>query len=115
MIPNTEPCYTESGYRDVVAWTDSGEPLVIDYHQGRLVEASGKLHTEDKIVQLIPATGWLVTYNAGQDDECTEPLVAWGLCSDGSVVPLGTDSGGQVDRTDQLSPKPSITPAKEHA
>lgn len=115
MIPNREPCYTDRNYRDVVAWTDSGDPLVIDYHQGCLVESSGKLHADERVIQLMPATGWQVTYNAGQPDAFTEPLVAWGLRTDGSVVPLATDCHGQVDRADELTPRPLITPLAEDA
>lgn len=113
MIPNVIPCYSDRNYLDVVAWSDDGTPLVIDYHQGRLVEAVGKLHAEDRIIQLIPGTGWQVTFNAGQEDESTEPLLAWGLRTDGSVVPLATDCNGEVDRADDLTPRPIITPTKE--
>lgn len=110
MIPNTSPCYTDNGFRDVVAWTDAGEPLVIDYRQGRLVETTGKLSADERIIQLIPGTGWQATYNPGKPDEFTEPLVAWGLRSDGSVIPLSTDCHGQVDRADECTPRPIITP-----
>ncbi|MEP9417469.1 hypothetical protein ABLE92_24430 [Gordonia sp. VNQ95] len=97
MIPNTHPCYDRS-LRDVVAWSDEGRGLVIDYKTGRLVEAIGPLTSEaDKPSQLIPGHGWEVIYKAGnRDEEWREPLVAWGVTNDG-VVPLATDANGLVE------------------
>ena len=47
------------------------------------------------IVQIIPADGWVAVY---EDDgtELRAPLVAWGLRSDGEVVPLDTTPEGDV-------------------
>ncbi|AWK74270.1 hypothetical protein CBI38_24660 [Rhodococcus oxybenzonivorans] len=100
MIPNDQPCHHVLTGRDVVAWSDDGEALVLDAKVGRLVPVYGPLAVDNRVVQMIPATGWQVTHNHGTEDEFTEPLVAWGLRSDGSVVPLNTDCGGLVEDLD---------------
>ncbi|GAA2224709.1 hypothetical protein GCM10010413_18500 [Promicromonospora sukumoe] len=50
---------------------------------------------QEQIVQLIPADGWVAVYKDG-DTEVRAALVAWGLRSDGEVVPLDTDPSGTV-------------------
>lgn len=51
----------------------------------------------DRIVQIIPGGGWLVTHYPDVGDEYTMPLVAWGLSADGVVVPLDGDRDGFVE------------------
>lgn len=48
-----------------------------------------------RIVQLIPADGWVAVYK-DEDVEVRAPLVAWGLRRDGQVVPLDTAPEGDV-------------------
>jgi hypothetical protein len=49
-------------------------------------------------VQIIPGTGFVVAILGEDDHEILfEPLVAWGLNKEGTVVPLGSDPEGFVD------------------
>ena len=89
MIHNTSPCYHDRSLRTVVAWTDEGQPLVIDHHLGELVQVSGQITDEPQIVQIIPATGWQVTYNPGTDSEHTDGHTRFVLLRGGVFLPPG--------------------------
>ncbi len=53
------------------------------------------------IVQIIPSSGWRVKYGQGSDISI-EPIVAWGLHDNGSVVPiLSQDSVVSGDESDK--------------
>lgn len=91
-----------SGHNNVIAWDEDGEPLVIG-ERGRLQSALrhsnfvGVEQSERAIVQLIPATDWVIWRVEPSGEVWGERLVAWALCADGAVRPLETDSHGCVD------------------
>lgn len=113
MIPNTTPCYGKDTFRDVVAWSDDGEPLAVNYKTGRLVVMREPLtHDDERIVQVVPATGWEVVYNVGTDDEHASPIIGWGLTAAGDVCPLDSDVYGEVATVRNVTPQPHIRPIK---
>jgi hypothetical protein len=88
----------------VVAWAQDDE----GYVEGLMVTDTGKLTiaksyrnfdgygvSDDHTVQITPADGWVAIYKESEDGESREPLVAWALRADGSVV--GLTSGDYVD------------------
>lgn len=92
----------------VEAWSDDGEPMVIDDQTGKLIEATSYnnflgvcMSDNEDPVQLMPALGWRVW----RIDEKGEPwfatLVAWALCADGSIFPMETDDNGDVQKLDR--------------
>lgn len=57
--------------------------------------SSGETSNDTRIVQLIPADGWVAVYK-DNDTELRAPLVAWALRRDGEVIPLDTNPEGDV-------------------
>jgi len=53
--------------------------------------------TEPKIVQLLPADGWMTAFRDEDGKELILPLLAWALLDNGDVRPLDVDSDGAVD------------------
>lgn len=51
----------------------------------------------ERIVQLIPGTGWNAIYAMENGQEETVPLVAWALLSNGDVKALDTDRNGYIE------------------
>lgn len=56
-----------------------------DNHCSRCCDVSEET---GRIVQIMPADGWLEEYEEPDGSITVEPLVGWGLKADGSVVPL---------------------------
>lgn len=48
---------------------------------------------EERVVAVIPATGWLAEYELPDGPEF-EPVIAWGLQEVGSLVAMTADPGG---------------------
>jgi hypothetical protein len=86
--------------RDVLAFDDDGTPLVLGgkTHGWRLVSASaypgfaGIYEGDRPFVTALPADGWRVEYADDNGGNWSEPVVGWGVTSDGYAVALG-DSG----------------------
>lgn len=118
MIPNTDPAIhavietqtegkADVQTRPVVAWATDGVALVPD-GQGLLVRAPGLpgfMHLGNtnstsqhgpRIIQIMPADGWRVRYLSENDADSEEPLMGWGLQTDGEVIPLSADAYGYV-------------------
>lgn len=51
---------------------------------------------EERVVQIIPGTGWVVIHKDEDGWEYPWPLVAWGVDVTGNVAPLDTDPNGFV-------------------
>lgn len=105
MIPNTVTGlvakYRNGEYLEVAGWNADGDALVVSGKQlfPATMQAGfiGLKQDEDRVMQVMPAQGWKVTFNTGQPDETTRPLAGWGLCADGMVRPLDTDWEGWVE------------------
>lgn len=90
---------TRYSHKPVIAWDDDGHALVADESRGCLVMASsysnfdGVSESRDPVVGVIPGGGWRALYN---DDgkASVDPLIAWLVHPDGSVVPVDTDNDG---------------------
>ena len=67
----------------------------------------------EKIVQIMPAPGWEVTYHLDRPNRWTEPLVGWGLRADGIIKPLRTDGAGWVIDEEVDAITTAIHPAGE--
>ncbi|GAA4525602.1 hypothetical protein GCM10023160_18760 [Brachybacterium paraconglomeratum] len=48
------------------------------------------------IVSVTPSTGWFAEWDTDEGEECSEPLVGWGVQCNGEVVPLEVDVDGMV-------------------
>lgn len=93
---------SEGAYQaDVVAFDEGGTPYVMDGPS--LTRSYGELsHKEDDYVQLIPAPGWFAWWYLEEERGLfSQPLVAWGLDSQGLVYALTTDSDGVVSRPNE--------------
>ncbi|MCF8607543.1 hypothetical protein L5I01_29720 [Gordonia sp. HY442] len=102
MIPNTRPLL-DAHFDYVVAWDDNGCALVVSYRSGRLVPAVVPLRDDDFNIRAIThAPDWFAVYDIGGKEERT-PLIGWGVREDGTVVPLETDSLGEVDNSTNVS------------
>lgn len=94
----------------VIAWNDEGVPLVADSKTGRLRPADGysnfdrvgpaTIDNPAPIVAVIPGGGWRVERGDG-DGTWSEPLVAWGLDTNGNLHALDADSTGLVMPVDE--------------
>lgn len=99
--------------RDVIAWDDDGEPLVLG--DARLVRADWypnfrQIRQDDReIVSMIPAGQFSIVYVSDDGHSFTTPLVGWGLTSGGSIVPLDTDAAGFVSEPRDTTGKFRIT------
>ncbi|MBB3038984.1 hypothetical protein [Hoyosella altamirensis] len=98
--------------KKVIAWSSEGEPLVFSDRAKYLIpatdvdgffgiETSGE-HPGLTVISAIPAPGWNIRWPAGTEggQPVTSPLVGWGVMGDGSVLPLDTDSTGNVEAID---------------
>lgn len=111
----SEGTYTRYEDRRVYAFDDDGSPLIVASKPARrLVPATqySNYHglvesAEDDYVALIPSGGWRCktkfTGDNGKQWVSDEPLVAWALQRDGTVVPLWTDRDGLVDEVQRMS------------
>ena len=52
---------------------------------------------QSDIIQIIPATGWLLWYIDEQDKLYSEAMPAWALCRDGTIKAQSADAMGYVD------------------
>lgn len=103
-----EGTYAHYEDRRVYAFDDDGTPLIVAPKSAhRLVPATqynnylGLVEsTEDDYIGLIPGGGWRCkeeyTEENGQRWGYDQPLVAWALRRDGSIVPLQADGDGLV-------------------
>ncbi len=111
-LKGTYTYYEESR---VYAFDDDGTPLIVAPESAhRLVPATqySNYHglvesAEDDYVALIPSGGWRCktkfTDKNGKQWVSDEPLVAWALQRDGTVVPLWADKDGFVDEVQRMS------------
>jgi hypothetical protein len=49
-----------------------------------------------KVIQIVPATGWF-SIDLYEDTPERSPIVLWGLCEDGDVIPLCMNVEGEMD------------------
>jgi hypothetical protein len=89
-------------WRDVVAWTDDGDPLV--QYGPRLENATGLdgydgIHEHDKVAGVVPGGGWIIEFKDG-DQTWQEPVVAWVVLEDGSGYGAVTDDDGELMRVE---------------
>lgn len=88
--------------RDVLAFDDDGTPLVLggENRGWRLVSASayrgftGIYPGDRPFVATLPADGWRVEYAGDDDKNWSEPVVGWGVTSDGYAVALAYAGDG---------------------
>lgn len=59
-----------------------------------MTETPDENSDDKRIVQIIPADGWVAVYQ--DTPNLRMPLAAWGLRSDGQVVPLAAYDDGDV-------------------
>jgi hypothetical protein len=90
--------------RDVVAWGDDGEPLIMGDRGLKVASAMSNFtglgeSSSGQIVSMIPASDWLV-WRVEDGRPWSARLCAWGLKPDGTVVPLEPDSEGLVLETE---------------
>lgn len=57
----------------------------------------------NRIVQIVPSSGWLAYFEAKGGGLRSEPLVGWGLDASGNIHALSTDSAGIVERVQDIS------------
>lgn len=57
----------------------------------------------DRIVQIIPGTGWRAHYRRPEGSTFSSPIVAWALLANGDVRALDVDQTGLTDYVDQLA------------
>lgn len=111
MIPASQPHEARYKHEDdghvhftekpVIAWSDDGEPLVVD--GTRLVPAHRWNNFHDvvpcspPIVTALPADGWHVEYKDDDGSTYTSPVTAWLVRSDGSCTAIDTDATGYSD------------------
>ncbi|WP_280387689.1 hypothetical protein [Nocardia wallacei] len=99
----------------VMAWSETGEALIVDTDAGCLVAAreragfSGLERTDEycrTYRSLIAAQGWCAHYRRADGSLRSVPVVAWALCADdpGVVVPLVSTADGCVEPADQSAP-----------
>ncbi|MFI6530170.1 hypothetical protein [Streptomyces uncialis] len=89
--------------KPVIAWDDEGQALVVDERSGRLVPANnGRTFTGlseggHPVVAAIPGGGWSARYKNSDGTFLVDPLVAWTVRSDGTLIPVDTDTTGLCD------------------
>jgi len=89
--------------RPVIAFDDEGHALVLG--NNGLVSASwhgnfDRLSDEPDhgdYLSLIPAGGWRAEYAGKDGSRWSEPLIGWALKPGSIIVPLATDSAGDVE------------------
>ncbi|WP_128977525.1 hypothetical protein [Streptomyces roseicoloratus] len=107
MFTRTRDGRTITVDKEVVAWDEDGQPLVLF---GRaLVTPIGLIsegYTLARVQQVpvvtgvLPGGGWRVRYHQQYNDGVythTEPVVAWHTLSDGTTVPLMAPTHGEED------------------
>jgi hypothetical protein len=91
--------------KPVLAFDDEGRAMVLgdrglvyaDGYYGRELDHISDYHSDPTLAGLIPAGGWRIEHTGQDGAKWSQPLVGWGLRVDGTVVPLDTDDGGNVD------------------
>ena len=96
-------------YCRVCACDDDGTPLIVAPESAHQLVPATRYHnyhglvdtvTADDYIGLIPGSGWRCreeyTGENGQRRVYDQPLVAWALRRDGSIVPLQADGDGLV-------------------
>lgn len=90
----------------VEAWTDEGDPMVLQDGKKRLVRASsfsnfiGVTEAERQpVVGVLPGDGWRFAYADDDGAEFTEPVLGWAVTADGYAYPLvahGEDNHAEI-------------------
>lgn len=93
-------------HRRVVAFDDEGVPMVVSEHgltRARSFSNFGGIQDAvdefDDYRAVMPAVGWHAGGKSGDGSHWSQPLVAWGLKSDGVLVPL-IDMDGYIGKPD---------------
>jgi hypothetical protein len=95
-------------HKPIVAFNDEGDPLVSG---DRGLEPADWRSNFDRVVDdpyprgvaFVAGGGWVVEYLEGDTVIAIEPIVGWLARTDGTVVPMVTDSTGGVDELDSLA------------
>lgn len=68
---------------------------------------------EEKLIQIMPGGAWVAWFLDEENNAVCRMLTAWGLSSDGNVVPLLVDQDGIVGNATDLGDFITITVADE--
>lgn len=90
--------------RDVEAWDDDGNALVVDEKAGKLVPANDRVgfyelqFTDGRYITALPADGWVAKFHTDKPEESfTEPLLCWLVEQDGTIAACSIDARGVTE------------------
>lgn len=111
---NTGKRYNDH-YLPVEAWSDEGEPLVLDEKTGRLRRADsygnfasvGECQRPRRI-SAIPGGGWLMRHTEPDGSTWTEPVVGWVIDEYGTAEAIVTDGAGLTELITNVADTPAF-------
>lgn len=105
MIPAASPHVALIGgvRHDVIAWSDSGDALVLDFAAGELKAArtlpgfTTVEPADEPLVAVVPGGGWMMRLTWDDGTTSVVPVLAWGIDRHGLGEAIAVDADGVVE------------------